>query len=222
MSKVDHVLFDLDGTLIDTAPDLAAALNQILIKRDYSPLPLEGIRPFVSLGAIAMISAAFKITKDHENFDNIREQFLNAYSENIAEKSRLFSGMETVLEELDKNNVPWGIVTNKPNWLTQPLTELLGLNLKTNCIVSGDTTQHAKPHPAPMFYACELLNCKPEQVVYVGDAKRDIEAGRNAGMHTLAASYGYIAIGDDPKEWEADGIVDTPHEILNWLFEFNT
>lgn len=216
-AAIDHVLFDLDGTLVDTAQDLADALNQTLLAHGRPALSFASIRPLVSLGANTMISFAFKTGTDDKNFAAIREQFLHTYHEQIAEKSRLFEGMDIVLRQLVQNNIPWGIVTNKPGWLTAPLAEALALDRMTNCIVSGDTVAHSKPHPAPMFYACKILHRRPEQGLYVGDARRDIEAGKNAGMLTLAATYGYIPVAEAPQSWDADGLIDKPVDILGWL-----
>lgn len=217
MHSIQNVLLDLDGTLADTAPDLAHALNQVLIEQGNPPLSVEAIRPTVSQGGIAMVCFAFDIERHDQNFEFIRERFLTAYSKNIARDTRLFPGMEAVLDKLDANRIPWGIVTNKTAWLTNPLVRELELHERTNCVVSGDTVGHAKPHPAPMLHACKLLGCDPQQTVYVGDASRDIEAGKNAGMKTLAAGYGYIAEGDCAENWGADGIIQHPMEILDWL-----
>ncbi len=216
-AAIDHVLFDLDGTLVDTAPDLADALNQVRLEQAHPALPMPSIRPFVSLGTNAMLGAAFGIGKEHADFAAIRARFLNAYREHVAEKSRLFPGMDRVLKALADNAIPWGIVTNKPGQLTAPLARALKLDRMTKCIVSGDTAEYAKPHPAPMRYACALLGCRPGQVLYIGDARRDIEAGKNAGMKTLAAGYGYIPLDDAPGTWGADGVINSPLEILDWL-----
>ena len=215
--QIQYVLLDLDGTLADTAQDLADALNHTLEQSGRTTLPLETIRPSVSQGSIAMIKLAFGLTGTEPEFDDVRNRFLQRYSENIAEYTTLFPGMEKVLQHLEDNAMPWGIVTNKTTWLTVPLMRALQLHERAGCIVCGDTVEFAKPHPAPMLHACEILGCTPKQTIYVGDARRDVEAGRNAGMKTLVASYGYIDADEQPETWGADGMVDTPLEILNWL-----
>lgn len=216
MDKAANVLLDLDGTLADTAPDLALALNRLLEEEGRPALPLEVIKPSVSLGGVAMICLAFGIDENHEQLPGLRERFLQSYRDNIAGHTTLFDGMEELLGRLEEGGIPWGVVTNKVSWLTDPLMIELGLSGRTPCIVSGDTAAHPKPHPAPMLHACELLACSPQESLYVGDARRDIEAGRRAGMQTLVANYGYIDSADDPGDWGADGSVDTPAEILTW------
>jgi N-acetyl-D-muramate 6-phosphate phosphatase len=215
--RCKNVLFDLDGTLADTAPDLAYALNTLLIERGRNPLPLEVIKPSVSLGGIAMITLAFKIDESNSDFEQLKKRFLEIYRNNIAKHTRLFDGMEKILSTLESKKIPWGVVTNKASWLTQPLMQELELSQRTNCIVSGDTLEFSKPHPAPLFHACELLQCKAEDTLYVGDAERDIEAGNSAAMTTLIASYGYIDKNTDTDKWRADGKVDSPLELLNWI-----
>lgn len=215
--KCKNVLLDLDGTLADTAPDLAYALNLLLQEQGQLPLPLEIIKPSVSLGGIAMIQLAFNIEPDDPEFKSLRDRFLEIYSANIALHTNLFNGMEEVLSALEYRQVPWGVVTNKPHWLTQPLMQELKLSERTICIVSGDTVEHSKPHPAPLLHACELLGCNPNQTLYVGDAHRDIEAGNNAAMTTVIATYGYIDENDDIESWGANGKVNTALEILDWV-----
>jgi N-acetyl-D-muramate 6-phosphate phosphatase len=216
---IDNVLFDLDGTLADTAPDLANALNAIRLKHDLDKLPLELISPTVSLGGNAMIKLAFDLEEGEPGFDEIREQFLNHYLENIAAETRLFDGMEKVLDSLENNNKTWGIVTNKSAWLTMPLLEALSLDTRAACVISGDTLEQRKPHPAPILHACELIQSEPASTIYIGDAQRDIEAGRRAGTKTLIALYGYIDKDEDPNSWDADAMVSSPHEINDKLSE---
>jgi len=215
--KCKNVLFDLDGTLADTAPDLAYALNTLLTEQGRSPLPLAVIKPSVSLGGIAMITLAFKIDQNNSEFEQLKKRFLEIYRANIAKHTRLFDGMEAILSTLESRKLPWGVVTNKASWLTQPLMQELELSERTNCIVSGDTLEVSKPHPAPLLHACELLQCKPEDTLYVGDAERDIEAGNSATMTTLIASYGYIDENTDTDKWQANGKINSPVEILNWI-----
>ncbi len=216
---IDTILFDLDGTLADTAADLANALNDIRLLRDKPKLGLETIRPTVSLGGNAMIKLAFDLEEGDDGFDSVRTQFLNQYLENIAKETRLFDGMEELLRLIENENKTWGIVTNKSSWLTNPLIEALGLNGRASCVVSGDTTEHRKPHPAPLLHACELVRSKPETTVYIGDAQRDIEAGRRAGTKTLIALYGYIEEDEEPENWQADGMVSSPGEIQQKISE---
>ena len=211
------VLFDLDGTLADTAPDLADALNKVREQRGLSPMSYDLIRPIVSHGANALIYLGFELAPGDDGFDEIREDLLHIYRENIANKTRLFPGMETVLAEIESNGLNWGVVTNKPSWLTEPLLRELELDQRAACIVSGDTTSKRKPDPEPMLFACQLAGSNSQECLYIGDAERDIEAGRRAGMTTLAALFGYISEQDQPGQWGADGMIEQPQEILNWL-----
>jgi N-acetyl-D-muramate 6-phosphate phosphatase len=210
---IDNVLFDLDGTLADTAPDLANALNAIRLKHNLEKLPLEVISPTVSLGGNAMIKLAFDLEEGDSGFDEIRDQFLNYYLEHIAEETRLYEGMEDLLRSLENNNKKWGIVTNKTTWLTTPLLEALSLDKRSACVVCGDTLEKRKPHPAPVLHACELIQAKPASTIYIGDAQRDIEAGNRAGTKTMVALYGYIEADEDPKNWNADIMVSSVYEI---------
>ena len=211
------VLFDLDGTLVDTAPDMANALNRTLVNHGRQPLAFETIRPSVSLGGVALVKLAFELDEADPELDRLRKEFLAIYRDNLSRESCLFPGMELVLAGLEEISASWGIVTNKPAWLTNPLMHDLQLDARTGCIVSGDTLEQRKPHPAPLLHACELLQCNPGETVYVGDARRDIEAGASAGMTTLVAAYGYIDKADNPDDWGADGLVDSPEEILSWV-----
>jgi N-acetyl-D-muramate 6-phosphate phosphatase len=216
---IDNILFDLDGTLADTALDLANALNAIRLKHNLPKLPSKLIRPSVSLGGNAMIKLAFDLEEGEPGFDDIRDQFLNHYLENIAQETQLFEGMEEVLLSLENDNKTWGIVTNKSSWLTDPLLEALSLDKRAACVVCGDTLEQRKPHPAPILHACKLIQSEPSSTIYIGDAQRDIEAGRRAGTKTLIALYGYIDDDDDPDSWCADGMVSSPHEINDKLSE---
>ena len=220
-SQIDNgvscVLFDLDGTLVDTAPDMANALNRTLVNHGRQPLAFEAIRPSVSLGGVALVKLAFELDEADPELSPLREEFLAIYRDNLSRESRLFPGMEQVLANLEAIDASWGIVTNKPGWLTNPLMQDLQLAARSGCIVSGDTLEQRKPHPAPLLHACELLRCNPGETVYVGDARRDVEAGASAGMATLVAAYGYIGEAENPEDWGADGLVDSPEEILAWL-----
>ncbi|MCY4153719.1 MAG: phosphoglycolate phosphatase [Gammaproteobacteria bacterium] len=211
------VLFDLDGTLVDTAPDMAFALNQTLARQGREPLPAAVIRPSVSMGGVALVKLAFQLDGTEPAFTRLHDEFLAIYRANLCRDSRLFPGMEQVLSKLEQAGLSWGIVTNKPGWLTDPLMQALALDTRTPCIVSGDTLAQRKPHPAPLLHACQLLRRTPEETVYIGDDRRDIQAGNSAGAATLAAAYGYIGPGEDPHTWGADGLLERPQQILPWL-----
>ncbi len=213
------VLFDLDGTLADTAPDLAFALNRVLEQYGRAPLPLARIRPVASHGTLALLRLGFGLEPGAPGFDEKREALLATYRENIARETRLFPGMDRVLKALEGSGRRWGVVTNKPAHLTGPLMEQLGLAARAATVVSGDTLAESKPHPAPLLHAAREAACEPGECLYVGDAERDIIAGRAAGMRTLAALYGYIADDDNPTAWGADGSIDAPIEILDHLTE---
>ncbi len=211
------VLFDLDGTLADTAPDLADALNGVLVEQGREPLPFERIRPVVSHGGLALIQLGFGMNPEDDGFAPLRERLLAIYRANIARRTRLFPGMAALLEALEAQGLNWGVVTNKPAWLTEPLLEALELRHRAAAVVSGDTLPERKPHPAPMHLACREAETPPAACIYVGDAARDIEAGRAAGMLTLVALWGYLGEQDRPTDWGADGLVETPEAILDWL-----
>ena len=214
------VLFDLDGTLLDTAPDLAAALNATLQLNGREALPFEHIRPVVSHGGRALIELGFGIDPQHAEFEPLRKQLLDLYEANIAVHTSLFPGMADVLEELEHRGIRWGVVTNKPGWLTEPLLDALDLSSRASCVVSGDTLKERKPHPAPLLHACALAGCQPADTMYVGDAERDIEAGRNAGMHTLVALFGYLMEHDRPEDWGADALIKQPSDILEHVTRY--
>ncbi len=214
-TKIAAVLLDLDGTLADTAPDLIEALNHILVAHGLDAKSHDEMRPHVSNGSVAIVEAGFGI--DNPQFDSLKSEFLKFYRENICRHTTLFSGFEELLDELERRSIPWGVVTNKPAYLTDPLMAELGLAERSACIVSGDTTRHAKPHPEPILYACQQIGVAPQQTLYVGDAVRDIEAGHRAGTQTLVALFGYLADSDKPEKWGADGMVKTPLDILVWL-----
>ncbi len=212
------VLFDLDGTFADTAPDLAAALNQLLSEQGKEPIAFELIRPVVSHGGAALIRLGFNYNEQHIDFEQLRLRLLDIYKANISHLTTVFSGIDELLLQLEKLQIPWGIVTNKPAWLTEPLMQQMGYSTRAAVIVSGDTTEHRKPHPRPLFYACEQINCRPEDCLYIGDAERDIRAGNTAGMLTITALFGYIEPGDSPQDWGADAMIKHPQEIEKYLF----
>lgn len=210
------VLFDLDGTLLDTAPDMAAALNALRTMEGLEPLPFDDIRPHVSHGAARLIKIGFQC-ESGERFDTLRLRFLDLYRQDLAVGTRPFEGIDRVLDALERQGIAWGVVTNKPRWLTDPLMAALGLQERAGCIVSGDTLPERKPHPMPLLHAAKLLATDPRDCIYVGDAQRDIEAGRAAGMQTLVASFGYLSGDDDPMSWSADAILAQPSDLLEAL-----
>jgi len=215
--SIRTVLFDLDGTLADTAPDLAYALNTVLEEEGREALPYETIRPAASHGGIALIELGFGLTPANPDFERLRQRFLTVYRENIHRDTCLFDGVAEILAELEARKINWGIVTNKPAFLTEPLMAGLSLSTRASCIVSGDSTSNRKPHPEPMLYACAQSGSQPAQCLYVGDAERDISAGHQAGMQTLVALYGYIGDNDKPETWGASGMIHHPRELLDWL-----
>ncbi|MES9831611.1 MAG: HAD-IA family hydrolase [Candidatus Thiodiazotropha sp. L084R] len=211
------MLFDLDGTFADTALDLHYTLNLILKRHGRQTIAFEQLRPSVSHGSQAMLRVGFGIEPEHPDFNHLQKELLDLYLEHIAEQTRLFDGMPELLDELEARAIRWGIVTNKPTRLTNPLMQRLGLQERACSIVSGDTTPYAKPHPEPILYACQQSEVSPQRTLYVGDAIRDIEAGRSAGTRTLVALFGYLGDEDKPDEWQADGQINHPLEILEWL-----
>lgn len=216
------VLFDLDGTLADTAPDLAHALNETLAAHGRKALDFATIRPHVSHGSTALIRLGFPdLDPEAETFAALREQLLEVYRDNLATHTRLFAGMADCLQGLERLGLRWGVVTNKPGWLTEPLLTELGLSARAACIVSGDSTALRKPHPQPILHACRQIGLDAPQCIYIGDAERDIVAGRNAGMKTLVALFGYLGDDDRPQEWHADAMIRQPLEILDWIRDYN-
>ncbi len=216
-SRFSTVLFDLDGTLADTAPDLAQALNTLLHEQGRAALPLEIIRPIASHGSPGLLKLGFGVTAQDADYLMLRERFLALYSAALCRETRLFPGMPEVLVELGRRGMKWGIVTNKPAFLTEPLIHALNPLPTPACIVSGDSTANRKPHPEPMLHACRQVGTNAEECVYVGDAERDIQAGRQAGMRTIIALFGYISEDEEPQHWGADGMIRRPQELLDWL-----
>jgi len=216
-NSVQTVLFDLDGTLLDTAPDLAFALNTVLEEQQREPLPFEQIRPWVSHGGTILIKKGFKLTDSDPAIEPLRQRLLTIYVNHIADQTRLFEGMAEVLDTLEELEIQWGVVTNKSAWLTEPLLQQLGLASRSVCNVSGDTLPERKPNPAPLLHACQLAHSMPAQCIYVGDASRDIEAGIRAGMRTLIALYGYIDTTETPAQWGATGMLQQPLDLLAWI-----
>lgn len=214
INKISTVLFDLDGTLIDTAPDMAAALDILCDEEQHKRLPYSQVRPVVSNGSVALVTLAFGDALEAQTLSRLKTRYLKIYQNNLTNHSQLFDEMDELLQQLEQNNIKWGVVTNKPGWLTEPLMASLALTQRAACIVSSDSTQNRKPHPEPMHFACKLSNSQPEECVYVGDARRDIEAGKNAGMKTVIAEYGYIGDWENTNEWQADYSIQSPGQLL--------
>lgn len=215
--KIDAVLFDLDGTLLDTAPDLAATLNALLLAQQQPPLPLSVIRPIISEGAAGLLKLGFNISEKDSAFPPLRQQFIEYYSQHSCEQSQLFAGVDKLIHHLETNHIAWGIVTNKSVALTMPLIEHFSLLKKAKCIVGGDTLSFSKPHPKPLLHACECIKSTPKHCVYIGDAKRDIDAANAAGMFSLIALYGYITTKKETESWGANASIDKPIALIDWL-----
>lgn len=211
-AEYSAVLFDLDGTLIDTAPDMVTVLQHIQQEHGIEPAAYDLARSYVSNGAIGLLMLGFPEV-DIEFGDELHQLYLERYAEMICQESQIFAGLDELLDQLDDIDCPWGIVTNKPEQLTEPLLIALGLAERSSCIVSGDTLAVRKPDPAPLLLGCDLIGVDAATSIYIGDAERDIEAGRRAGMATIAAGYGYITEDDDPREWDANVIATTTEEL---------
>ena len=211
------VLFDLDGTLADTAADLAAALNRIRVDRKLAPLAVVELRPHASDGTRGMLGAGLGIGRDHPEFPALKDAFLDYYEAELCERSRLFPGAEEVLSDIERRGLRWGIVTNKAARFTLPLLEGLNLARRAAIIVCGDTTPQPKPHPAPLLHAAAALDLEANACVYIGDAERDVLAARAARMASLVARYGYIARDVEPESWGPDGLIDSLPAVLDWL-----
>ncbi len=207
------VLFDFDGTLADTAPDLAAAANRQRDRRGLAPLPLATLRPVASQGARGLLRVALDMHPDHPDYEATRQQFLDDYEQAMTEHSSLFPGIDDLLAQLDHSGLQWGIVTNKMTRLALPLIEHLGLSARSAATVCGDTTAHAKPHPEPLLHAARQAGHVPHTCLYVGDDLRDIQASRAAGMPSIAAAYGYCGDALAVSEWQADRQADTPAQL---------
>mgnify|MGYP000048775941 FL=1 len=212
------IFFDLDGTLADTAPDLVAATNKLLLARNLAPKPYEFLRPYASAGARGLLEGAFGIAPDHADFVPLRDEFFANYEKALLVESKLFDDMDHLLDQMDQAKLPWGIVTNKSERFTKPLVELMGLHQRSVSTVSGDTTPHPKPHPEPILHAARLANIDPSKSLYVGDDIRDVIAGKAAGMQTVAAAYGYCGCKEPPEAWGADYIIYSPLQLLKIIF----
>jgi phosphoglycolate phosphatase len=210
----EAVLFDLDGTLADTAPDLAGALNKLLLEHERSPLPIEKLRPHVSSGARGMIGAGLGIKPDDPGYLELQLRFLAIYRDALCVGTCLFDGMAEHLDDLDARGIPWGVVTNKSQRFAIPLMEELGLRQRSACIVCGDSARRSKPHAHPMHLATAVIGIAATACIYVGDDERDVISGRAAGMRTIIAGWGYLGDGAPPADWGADGIAAAPQQIL--------
>ena len=216
-TNIDAVLFDLDGTLIDSAPDLGAAADKMRTDRGLESLPLSQYRPMAGAGARGMIAVAFGLAPDDARFGALREEFFSNYEARMTEQTYVFDGVAELIAHIDQIGLKWGVVTNKSARFTVPLTQAMPLFGTAQAIISGDTTPHAKPHPAPLLEAARQLDVAPVRCVYVGDDERDIVAGRAAGMPTVAAAYGYLGAAADTQGWKADATINTPSALLNLL-----
>ena len=218
LTKFKAILFDLDGTLVDTAPDMVTILRTIQEDEGYDPLPYCVARSHVSNGCAGLVNLAFPhVTQDKK--EELQHKFLKHYEESVCVHSVLFPGLGLLLDKLDTKHVPWGIVTNKPTRITEPLLAALGISTRTTCTICGDTLGTRKPDPAPLLLASSEIGVAPKDSVYIGDSARDIEAGFNAGMYTIAVSYGYITKDDDPETWNADQVVDDSKRLARILLD---
>lgn len=215
--NVEAVLFDLDGTLIDSAPDLGAAADKMRTDRGLNSLPLEHYRHMAGAGARGMLSIAFGMTPEHPEFESMKEEFFVNYEKCMTERTYIFDGVVDMVASLNAQGLPWGVVTNKSSRFTDPLTSSMPLFATARAIVSGNTTPHAKPHPEPLYEAARRLAVDPVRCVYVGDDERDIVAGLAAGMGTVAATYGYLGLQADISRWNAHLEIDSPIELLKFL-----
>ena len=215
--QIRAVLFDLDGTLIDSAPDLGAAADKMRTDRGLPSLPLDRYRPMAGAGARGMLGEAFGMAPDHPEFPTLREEFFVNYESRMTELTSIFDGVPELVEQILQRKLAWGVVTNKAARFTEPLTRAMPLFATAGAVVSGDTTPHAKPHPAPLLEAATRLGLQPGQCIYVGDDERDIAAGLAAGMGTVAATYGSLGAKANPMEWGAHAAIKTPSELLQLL-----
>ncbi len=213
-ARLHAVLFDLDGTLIDSAPDLAGAANDMRTARGLPERPYERLRPMVGAGARGMLGAAFDLVPTDPDFEAMKAEFLALYESRMTRHTRVFEAVAPLLDRLDSAGLPWGIVTNKATRFAEPLTAALGLRPRAAALVAGDTTPHAKPHPAPLLEAAARMGVDPARCVYVGDDLRDVQAGRAAGMATAVAAWGYLGNGDAIEAWGADHLLQDPADLL--------
>ena len=215
--RADVVLFDLDGTLIDSAPDLAATVNHMRLTRGLTEVDYPRLRARVGSGARGMLLEAFDKKPGDAEYETMRQEFMTLYAERLLDTTRVFEAMEPVLQTLESQGVRWGIVTNKNARMAEHIAQGLGLHVRHAVLIGGDTTPHAKPHPAPLLEAARRIGVDPLQCVYVGDDERDVLAGRAAGMATLAAAWGYLGVGESVHAWGADAVIESPSGLLHWL-----
>lgn len=217
MNGVQAVLFDLDGTFADTAADLARALNRVREEHGLAPLPASIARPHTSAGARGLLKAGFGVTPEEPGYAALRDRFLDFYEQELCVDTRLFDGIPDLLARIRLRKLPWGIVTNKGKRFSEPLLRLLAVDHLAACVVSGDSTPHIKPHPAPLLLAASLLSVAAADCIYIGDDLRDVQAARAAGMRVVVAGWGYLGAGEDPRDWEADAVISHPLQILEFL-----
>ena len=211
------MLFDLDGTLLDTAPDLVLALNKLLKLHNKEVVDTDQVRHLVSQGSLGLTRYGFPEVVNEDEFEKLRQQFLQLYLEEVCVETKFFTQIERLLSTIEAADVPWGIVTNKPGAMTDPLLNELAITPRTKCVVSGDTLSVRKPHPEPLLHASEIIGLSPHNTVYIGDDLRDIYAGNEAGMYTCIAEYGYIEADIDTTQWGADFSIKQPLELLNHI-----
>lgn len=214
---LEAILFDLDGTLADTAPDLGHALNRQRIAQGLPPLPLALIRTQASAGSRGLLNLGFNLKPGDPDYEAMRDEFLGFYAERLCHDTRLFPGMANVLDRLDADHLPWGIVTNKPAHFTQPLMQALGLHQRAACIISGDDVAKTKPHPEPLLTACRQIDVTPQNCIYLGDDIRDVKASLAARIKPIVARYGYLGNDSPPESWGADHLIDHPEDLLNYI-----
>jgi 2-phosphoglycolate phosphatase len=215
------VLFDLDGTLLDTAPDFAFSINQLRSEQDLPPIELSVLRPAVSHGLSELMRVSFNVTAEHPRYAPLSSRLLEIYEQYLNQFTQPFAGILNLLSMLEKHNIGWGVVTNRLSRFSIPLLTSMNLIERARCVVSGDTTPHPKPHPAPLLYACEQIGVNPNECIYIGDAERDIIAGKAAGMATIGALFGYIDDVPSALQWGADQYVHHADEILPWVLAWH-
>lgn len=214
---IEAILFDFDGTVADTAPDLGHALNRQRTTRNQPPLPIEQIRTEASGGTRALLRLGFNLTPEDPDYPAMREEFLAFYTEQLCQDTCLFPGIPALLAQLEQKGIPWGIVTNKPARFTQPLMRLLGLHQRAACVISGDDTPHSKPHPEPLLTACRQIAAQPSRCIYLGDDARDVQASLAAGIKPIVALYGYLGSHSTPQSWGAAELIEQPEDLLRYI-----
>lgn len=214
---IELVLLDLDGTLADTAPDLGGALNALRAERNLPPTDVDALRPAIGAGTPAILNVGLGINKAHPEFERLRQRFLDLYAQRLTVGTRLYPGTDDLLDELEAQDLRWGIVTNKPQRFTTPLVEALGLAKRAACVVSGDQVHAPKPAPDALILAARKASVAPTRGLYLGDSPTDVVAARAAGMRALVAGWGYIVRGDDPMRWNPDAVLAAPKHLIAWL-----